>query len=94
MGGASRREGSFGSGDVAGAALVEEEEVEMEDEDGGGRGLVASGEALVLPSVSEERAEDRDGGCRYLPPPSLQLVTSEHTDTHEYTYKYTSLLHK
>lgn len=63
-------------------ALVEEEEEEevvvVEEEDGGGIGVVASGEALDLPSGSEERAEDRDGGCRYLPPPSLQLVTSEH----------------
>lgn len=61
-------------------ALAEEEE-EVEDVGGGGRGVVASGEALVLPSGSEEWAEDRDGGCRYLPPPSLQLVTSEHTNT-------------
>lgn len=67
---------------VVATALVEEEEEEVEEEDGGGSGVVASGEALGLPSGSEERAEDRDGGCRYLPPPSLQLVTSEHTCAH------------
>lgn len=72
----------MGSGDgaVVVTALAEEE---VEDEDGGGRGVVASGDALVLPSGSEEGAEDRDGGCRYLPPPSLQLVTSDFTQTHK-----------
>lgn len=49
----------------------------MVEEEGGGRGALVSAELLFLFSVSQERAADRPEGCRFLPPPSLQLDTSE-----------------
>lgn len=49
--------------------MVEEEVV--------GGGVLVSAELLFLFSVSQDRAADSPEGCRFLPPPSLQLDTSD-----------------
>lgn len=52
----------------------------MEEEEGGGGGgggALVSAELLFLFSVSQERTADSPEGCRFLPPPSLQLDTSD-----------------
>lgn len=81
---AGRREGSLGSRTggalttVAGVGLTMEAERAAEGGRGGG-GLPVSATPLALPSESEGRPAGRDEGRRFLPPPSLQLVTSGKT---------------
>ena len=82
---------SFGSGAEgwAGTAELEEEEDEeetagataeetaLDEEEGAEEGAGAvSAVAGGLPSGSAGRPRGSEAGCRFLPPPSLQLVTS------------------
>lgn len=60
-------------------------EGDEEDEEGGGRGVVVSAVLLLFVSVSVQGgAADSTGGCRFLPPPSLQLDTSDNDTQHQH----------